>query len=152
MIRLEAARSRAYHAADAEPLAAADLAAVPAERLGDLVLEPHPSLALLRSPHPVVTIWAMNAGEQEVGPVDQIAAEDALVLRPRLEVAVHRLPHGGAAFLEALAGGLTLGEAAERAAADDTRFDLTANLASLVGSGAVIAFALARSSSEGSAS
>jgi hypothetical protein len=150
--RLEAARTRAYHAADAEPLGPDNFSGLDPAAVAALRLTLHPSLQILRSHHPVVTIWAMNAGEQEVGPVDHIAAEDALVLRPHLDVAVHQLPHGGAAFLAALAGGLTLGEAAECAAADDTRFDLTGNLAGLIGSGTVIALALARSSSEGSAS
>jgi hypothetical protein len=82
----------------------------------------------------------MNAGEIELGPVDDGAAEDALVLRPGFAVTVRSLPPGGAAFLEALADGLPLGEAAERSAADDARFDFTANLAGLINSGAVAAF------------
>jgi hypothetical protein len=94
----------------------------------------------------------MNAGELELGPIDDRAAEDALVLRPYVEVTVRSLPPGGAAFLEALTDGSTLGEAAERAGADDARFDLTANLAGLIGSGAAIAFALASAPSKGPAS
>jgi hypothetical protein len=139
--RLEAARTRAYHAADAEPLTPAAFANIEADAIGSLRLTLHPSLHVLRSRHPVVTIWAMNAGEIALGPIDDQAAEDALVLRPHLAVMVQSLPPGGAAFLETLADGLTLGEAAERAAADDARFDLTANLAGLIGAGAAIAFA-----------
>lgn len=142
VIRLEAARSRAYHAADAEPLAAADLAAVPAERLGDLLLEPHPSLALLRSPHPVVTIWAMNAGELPLAPIRDWAGEDALVVRPHMTVEVHRLPPGGAAFFAALFTGLTLGEAAQAAVTDAPDFDLAASLAGLITTGAFVQLAL----------
>jgi hypothetical protein len=141
VIRLEAARSRAYHAADAEPLAAADLAAVPAERLGDLVLEPHPSLALLRSPHPVVTIWAMNAGELPLAPIKDWTGEDALTVRPRMTVEVHRLPPGGAAFFAALSTGQTLAEAVQAAVADAPAFDLAANLAGLITTGAFIQLA-----------
>lgn len=141
VIHLEAARSRAYHAADAEPLAAADLAAVPAERLGDLLLEPHPSLALLRSPHPVVTIWAMNAGELPLVPIKDWTGEDALVVRPRMTVEVHRLPPGGAAFFAALSTGRTLAEAVQAAAADAPAFDLTANLAGLITTGAFVQLA-----------
>lgn len=141
--RLEAARTRAYHAADAESLAPAAFAGIPPHAIGALRLTLHPSLQVLRSRHPVVTIWAMNAGEMELGPVDAAAAEDALVLRPALEVIVRSLPPGGAAFLQGLADDMTLAEATERAAAADTRFDLTANLTGLIGSGAVIAFRIA---------
>ncbi|PPJ47342.1 DUF2063 domain-containing protein [Rhizobium sp. KAs_5_22] len=141
VIRLEAARSRAYHSADAEPLAAADLAAVPAERLGDLVLEPHPSLALLRSPHPVVTIWAMNAGELPLAPIRDRAGEDALIVRPHMGVEVHRLPPGGAQFFTALSTGQTLAEAVQAAVADAPAFDLAANLAGLIITGAFVQLA-----------
>ncbi len=150
--RLEAARTRAYHAADAQPLTPADFSTIDPQSVGTLRLTLHPSLQVLRSPYPMVTIWAMNAGEMELGPVDLDTAEDALVIRPHLEVTVHRMPPGGAAFLEALADGLHLGNAAERAMADDARFDLTANLSGLIGSGAVIATAPACFLSEGSAS
>ena len=39
--------------------------------------------------------------------------EDALIARPEMDVAVRRLPPGGAAFLEALAQGAPLADAAE---------------------------------------
>lgn len=138
VLRLEAARSRAYHAADAEPLGAADFAAVPPERLADLVLLPHPSLAVLRSPHPVATLWAMNAGEMPLAPVSLWAGEDVAVVRPRLTVEVHRLPPGGATFFEALHRRQTLAEAAEQAHAETPAFDLSASLAGLITTGAFI--------------
>jgi hypothetical protein len=151
--RLEAARTRAYHAADAQPLAAEAFSNIDPQSVGTLRLTLHPSLQVLRSPHPVVTVWAMNAGEIELGPVDLDAAEDALILRPALTVTVRGLPPGGAVFVLALSSGATLAEAAANAASDDPRFDLTANLAGLVGSGAVSAFTPAGASSpEGSAS
>ena len=136
VIRLEAARSRAYHAADAAPLSAAELAAVPPERLADLVFEPHPSLAVLCSAHPVVTIWAMNSGERPLAPIRDWVGEDALVVRPRMIVEVHPLPPGGALFFTALSTGLTLAEAAEAALAMAPAFDLSTNLAGLITTGA----------------
>lgn len=151
--RLEAARTRAYHAADAQPLAAEAFSNIDPQSVGTLRLTLHPSLQVLRSPHPVVTVWAMNAGEIELGPVDLDAAEDALILRPALTVTVRGLPPGGAVFVLALSSGATLAEAAANAASADPRFDLTANLAGLVGSGAVSAFTPACASSpEGFAS
>lgn len=140
VIRLEAARGHAYHAADVAPLAPAALANVPSERLCDLLFEPHPAVRVQRSPHPVVTIWAMNAGEMPLAPLDTWEAEDALVVRPALHVLVRRLPPGGATFLEALASGAALGRAVERALAEEPRFDLTANLAGAFEAGAFAAF------------
>lgn len=140
VIRLEAARSHAYHAADCPPLDPGNLASVALERLPSLVFWPHPSLSLVRSAHPVITIWAMNAGQMAVGPIDHWTAEDALVVRPEMTVHVHRLGPGGAVFVAALAGGHALGDAAETAVAADSRFDLTAGLATVVQSGAFAAF------------
>jgi hypothetical protein len=139
--RLEAARTRAYHAADATALTAADFSEVAPDAIGSLRLTLHPSLEILRSRHPVVTIWSMNSGEAELAPVNENSPEDALILRPGLDVTVRLLPPGGAAFIGALANGATLAQAAEQAAADP-RFGLTHNLAGLIGSGAVIGLAL----------
>ena len=77
----------------------------------------------------------MNSGEQEPAPIENWRGEDALVVRPHLEVEVRALPRGGAAFLLALAAGRRIAEAAEAALADDSEFDLTSNLAGLIGSG-----------------
>lgn len=150
--RLEAARTRAYHAVDAEPLAHDAFANIAPQSIGALRLTLHPSLQIVRSHHPVVTIWAMNTGEMELGPIGDDSAEDALIVRPALDVIVRSLPPGGAAFLLALQDGAMLSDAAERAAAEDARFDLTANLAGLIGSGAVTMLTLAEASPQGSAS
>ncbi|MDI6837266.1 DNA-binding domain-containing protein [Ciceribacter thiooxidans] len=133
--RLEIARSRAYHAANAEPLDPATLAAVPPERLVSLRFRPHPSLAILRSPHPVVTIWTMNAGEAKPAPITVWRGEDAVVVRPEMLVEVRRLPHGGAVFLQSLADGAPLGEAAAQALGATDDFDLSANLAGILEAG-----------------
>lgn len=135
---LEAARTRAYHAADAAPLSPSAFQAIDPQTIGAMCLALHPSLQVLRSRYPVVTIWSMNAGEAPVAPVDDTQAEDALIVRPALEVTVRSLPPGGAAFLLALAAGAPLAEAASRAGAEDASFDLTVNLAGLIGSSAVV--------------
>ncbi len=138
--RLEAARTRAYHAADAAPLMPADFGNIAPEAIGALRVALHPSLHILRSHYPVVTIWSMNTGEAELGPVDDTVAEDALIVRPHLQVTVRALPPGGAVFVAALSNGATLAEAAGHATAESPRFDLTGNLAGLIGSGAVTGF------------
>lgn len=133
--RLEAARTTAYHAADAPPLGPAEFAALDPASLGDLRVTLHPSARLVRSRYPIVTIWAMNSGEAALGPVDIDTPEDALVIRPRLTVVVQRLPPGAAVFLASLSEHATLAEASTVAFATTAAFDPTASLAVLVGSG-----------------
>jgi hypothetical protein len=135
--RLEAARTRAYHAADAMPVSAEHFATLDSHAVGAIRIDMHPSTGIVRSPYPIVTIWAMNSGEQELAPIENWRGEDALVCRPYLEVEVRALPPGGAAFLLALAGARSLGEAARAALADDPNFDLTCNIAGLISSGLV---------------
>ncbi|GAB4065511.1 putative DNA-binding domain-containing protein [Ancylobacter sonchi] len=140
--RLEAARGNAYHAADAAPLAAALLAEIDARYLEEAMLLPHPSLCVLRSPHPVVTIWEMNAGRADAQPIMEWRGEDVLVVRPRMTVEVHRLGAGGAAFFTTLVQGRPLGDAACAATAEADDFDLTAHLALMLASGAFTAIRL----------
>ncbi len=141
VIRLENAWMAAYHSADAVPLAPESLAAVDHANLAGLKIALHPSFGLIRSPHPIVTIWAMNSGELPLAEIRHWSAEDALIVRPHLAVLTRRLPPGGAAFLDALAKGSPLGSAASMAQDDAADFDLTANLAGLFTSGLVVAIA-----------
>lgn len=137
--RLEAARGRAYHAADAPPLDPAALAAADPERLGVLVFTPHPALSILSSPHPVVTIWAMNSGERPLALINEWRAECALIARSHLAVEVTPLSAGGAIFFYHIAAGATLATAAGAASDGETDFDLSENLAVLLRSGAFTA-------------
>lgn len=135
--RLEWAWHSAYHAADAAPLSPEDLAVL-GDGVAQAALRLHPSLRFVRSDYPVVTIWELAARDGEDEPVRLPAnGEDALVLRPRLDVEVRRLPEGGAAFVAALQKGTRLTEAAEIALAMAPGFDLAANLAGLMRSGAI---------------
>jgi hypothetical protein len=136
--RLEAARTLAYHAADAMPLDPGYLRSVGPSALENLRIQPHPSAQIVRSEHPVVTIWAMNAGERELGEIAQWHAEDALIVRPELEVFVRSLPPGGATFLGDLFAGETLLNAAGRAQQAAGDFDLASNLAGLISSGVAV--------------
>src|SRR5438045_6518229 len=67
--RLEAARTRAYHAADAKPLAPAALSGGLPEALAGMRFILHPSAEIVASDYPVVTIWAMNFAEIELSPI-----------------------------------------------------------------------------------
>jgi len=140
--RLEAARTRAYHAADAVPLPPAAFAKIDPQYAGLLRLTLHPSLQIVRSAYPIVTIWGMNAGEIALGPINQSAPEDAIVMRPSFNVTVRVLPPGGATFIAALRDKATLATASEAAAASGARCVHTASLALLIDAGAIVAFAM----------
>jgi hypothetical protein len=133
--RLEAAWMRAYQAEDADPLAAAQLAALEPGDLSNARLLPHPALSLVSSPHPIGSIWAAHQSET-MEPVRTWQAETVLVARPAMDVSVHVLPADGAVFAEALFAGETLGNAAERASALHNAFDFGAALVGLVSLGA----------------
>jgi len=129
--RLEAARTRACHAADATPLTPAALRGSASEALADLRFILHPSLEIVASDYPIVMIWAMNSDEMELAPITDWHGEDALVSRPGVDVEVRRLPPGAKTFLQGLAAGDPLGAAAALALATNAHFDLAANLAAL---------------------
>jgi len=132
MVRLEAARTRAYHAADAEPLNVEELASLSSCAWGQARAELHPSVELVRSAYPIVTIWNAHNGAAEEGPIDGSIAEDALVARPDVEVEIYQLPVGGAVFLSSLLHGATFREAADDGASADSGFDLVTNLTGLM--------------------
>ena len=137
--RLERLRIRAYHAADAAPLAVnalTDALASP-ERLGSLLLRLQPALGLLDSAFAVVSLWAAHQGELTLAEVDPYQAQCALVLRNGLEVEVLGIRPGDALFLQTLQQGLPLGHAAQRALALDSAFDLGTCLAHLLRAGAI---------------
>lgn len=129
--RLEAARTRAYHAADATPLQPAALQGISPEDLGATCFKLHPSLEIITSIYPIVTVWAMNADETLLAPITDWRGEDALVVRLGLEVEVRRLPPGGKEFLQCLGAGCPLNVAAASAQAAQASFDLAQNLAAL---------------------
>jgi hypothetical protein len=140
--RVEAARTRAYHAADADPLDARAFAAVEPERLPDCRLALHPSAAVIRSYWAVASIWAAHQDGGEPEAVDPAVPEDALVVRIGDEVAVERLTGAGfATFLAALADGARLGDAAAQAADETDDFDPAQALAALIGLGVVTGIA-----------
>jgi hypothetical protein len=137
MASLEWAWHAAYHAQDAAPLPLAELARAVEDAEGT-VLTLHPSLGVVRSPYPIVSMFELNTQDGEVPATRLEGGEDALVLRPRLEVELRRLPEGGACFILALRERKTLGEAAAIALDEAAGFDLEANLTGLIASGAII--------------
>lgn len=136
--RLEWARNRAYHAADAAPAAISALAEVAPSHLADVRLALHPATALVAAPYPIVSIWATNTHDAIVKPIGpDTGSECALITRPALEVLVTPLPMASLPFAEALAMGSTLCEAATKASASGPGFDLPATLAAIFGNGGI---------------
>ncbi len=127
--RLELARREANHAADAVPLEADCLAAFKADELPHLEFDLIPSMRIVESRFPVLSIWNANLGN---GPAEMPASgEDVLVARPEMEVEMHRMPPGGAHFLNALLDGTELGHAASLAASVEG-FDLASNITTML--------------------
>ncbi len=133
--RIERAWLDAYHAADLPPLLPQDLAAIPPERLGGIVLVRHPATCIVFSPYPAVSIFAANRSAGPVGPIEATGPESALVTRPGLDVTVRILPPGGFAFLDHLTKGKTFGAAVAAATAASPEFDLSANIVGMLQAG-----------------
>lgn len=139
--RIEWAWMEAYHAAEADSLDPSAFSGIAESDLPMLTFSLHPSVRIVKSAYPAWSIWRMNKGDQPVTPIDLAAGgEDSLIVRPVASVEVRRLPAGGAAFLEGLASGGELAEAAERAVRSDAGFDLAANIAGLIDSRAVVGY------------
>ncbi len=140
---LEAARTRAYHAADATPLPREAFAAIAPEDLPEMQLTLHPSLVLLTSRFPVVSLWEANrSGSDNV--ISQWKPESALIARPHLQVEVRSLSASAHAFIAALGCGRTVGAALSKAAEGQAEFDLTDCFDSLIAADIVIGVELPR--------
>jgi hypothetical protein len=137
--RIERAWLDVYHAADAAALPPEDLAAVPAERLGNLVFEAHPATRIVRSAYPAVTIFSANRASDPVGRIETTAPESALITRPALDVEVRRLAPGVDRFLDGLMAGGPLGNAAASASETHAEFDLAAAIRTMLEAGAFAA-------------
>jgi len=93
--RIERAWIEAYHAPEEAALDPAAFRTIETGRLPDLRLRLHPSLRIVRSDLPALTVWAMNVDGGVAVPLDPGAGgEDTLVLRPAAEVEVRAMPPG----------------------------------------------------------
>lgn len=135
---LEMARGKAHAAADALPIGARAFPPLRAERFGELHLVLHPSVFLVASRFPIVTIWETNQSDDENPRMDRWGSECALVARPFLEVEVRRLPPGGHAFISALSQGATIAAAIDAGVSADPKFDIATNRALLIEANVVV--------------
>ena len=131
--RLDWALNLAFHVPAGGRLAAADLAAIPADQLPLLRLGLAPGTTLVASPYPLDRIWAASQPGAAADPVDLAGGSvHLLVLRRPDDAAFVALSGGEAAFVTGLGEGLSLEEAAGRA---ETGFDLSTCFARLLGLG-----------------
>jgi hypothetical protein len=136
--RLEYALGRAYHAADVEPLPRAAFAALLARDVGATRVTLHPSVSIVSSRFPVLSIWEVNQ-DKSLRAVTHWGAEAALVARPFLEVETRRLGAGTDVFLLALQKRSTIAEAAELAITATAKFNASDGLAVLIGAHLAVA-------------
>jgi len=146
VMRLEIARVRSYHAADAEALTpqAAAMQLAQHGAIEDFSLVLCPSVQALASPYPVVSIWAAHQtdGEVDLEAVRMDEAQEALVVRQALDVVVAVAPPGTALLVEKMrrGGDFSLAAQASVAAPDGhPAFDLAASLGALIRHGALAA-------------
>lgn len=124
LARLEWACQESLFAADAqvfELVQMTQLEALPAPRLFL-----HPSLRVVSSPYPIMSLWeeamisASKNKETGHSPLDR-SGEDVLLVRPKDDVEFYRLSPSEAAFVAAIDGGESLQEALQTAYQVDAR-------------------------------
>jgi hypothetical protein len=145
--RIERAWIEAYHSAEATPTGPSAFSEIDPDLLPEVGLVLHPSVRIVSSRFPALTIWRMNVEDGVPAQVDLAAGgEDALVVRPQAEVEVRSIPPGSADFIRALASGRSVLAALEEALVSSPGFDLASNLTDLIQVGAVIGFRTERES------
>jgi hypothetical protein len=135
---LEMVRGKARRAPDVRPLAAEALLPLRAEWLNGLRITLHPSVCLVQSRFPIVTIWENNQCDNENSMIARWSAEAALVARPFLEVEVRPLLPGGHTFVRTLSEGQTVATAVRAATAAASKFDVAPTLALLVDANVIV--------------
>ena len=133
--RLDLGIRRAYHAADAPILQAADLQKMPPDTLMNASFRPAPATQILRSRWPIFDIWRFSF--QESAPQPRPQAQDNLITRPDFDPAPHLLPHGAADWLDTMGAGQDFGQTHETTLAAHRDFDLQATLTLMLSSGAL---------------
>ena len=145
LARLELALRRAYHAADAEPMAVAAIAGISPESLPAQRMRLAPSVELVRSRWSIHGIWRAAGGDDSPPslPARLDQREDVLVTRPQFDPEPHLLAPGAAACVAALRQGRRIGDAVEAGLAESAEFDLTALLGILLAGGALVELGVA---------
>ena len=115
--RLEWACHESMNAPEADAFDFAALAQIPPERYGEIRFLTHPSLRLLRSPHPIAAIWQANQAGRDGTPDRDSGAEHVVVRRDEGEVRVEAIDEATWMLAAAFAAGATLATAGVELAA-----------------------------------
>ena len=134
--RLERLWLDSFHAEDAPILDPSALGRIAPDLLADVRLVLHPAARIMRSTFAVTTILSRDRSGQSMAGFNPLDHEDSLITRPQYDVELRHLPPGCFLFLEALAKGHSLGEAASRALEDCPEADLATLIASALSAGA----------------
>jgi len=134
---LELACAKARIAAAARPVSAHTVVCLMTGRPECSRVALHPSVCVVASRFPIVTIWRSNQRDGD-GMIERWRGEAALIARPFSTVEVRNLPPGGHAFVAALSDGQTVAAAVTAAAAAVPHFDAEAGRAILMDSNIVI--------------
>jgi len=132
--RLERLRVMAYHAADADTVVPAQVAAAMGapESLAALRIHLHPSIFTLNSAYAVVALWAAHQTDAPPQNLELYHAQSALVLRNGLQVEAFAIDVGTATFIHRLQSNCPLGQAVADAFDVASAFDLSQCLALLI--------------------
>jgi hypothetical protein len=138
--RLDWALNLAFHAPLGGWLQAEELSALPAERLPSMSLALAAGVALVSSRYPLDRIWEASQPGAASETVDlNSGASNLLVLRRPDDAAFVSLNAAEAAFMAALAAGMSLERAAGAAFQADPSFELSTSFARLLALGAFAA-------------
>jgi uncharacterized protein len=141
LARLEWACEEAAIAPGLPPSGPDALAATAPDELERVRFALQPSLRLVSSPYPVVSVWMANQTE-DAPPVDQSKGSEAGLVRSRYEIVeVQALAPDLFSYLYATAGGATLGDAMTAASVDEKR--LSEILGFLFAEGLVVSVSVA---------
>lgn len=123
--RLENALRKSYHASDAAAFRPANMQSLDPEAFGATCFALTPATQLIRSAHPVGSIW--HANQPSAAALQQSGAQDVLIARIEYDPEILVLPQGAFEFLTAL-DGVTPLTAALAAAGDGFDFPATLTL------------------------
>ncbi len=137
---LESLWWQAYHAPEAQPLAASAYAGMAPDVLGELRLNLHPSAGLLASRHAVASIWEAHHGGAAMGTFALDQPQHVLVSRPAAEIGIRTVSPETFAFLMALKRGDSLADAVEAAATLCPDLDISAQIGGAFSLGLITGF------------
>lgn len=144
MARFERQWNMIFHGPDGQSLDQNEFNRVEPENFASLKFDFLPNMAFLASPYPLWQIWQNNQeGAEDADPVHLDQGGCNLVFyRPELAVEILILPQDGFGFLNLLAAGKSLGQAAEEILQQWPGFDLQHCLGLIIQSGMIAGFEL----------